>query len=320
MNNINKLYKIYDFITNNDISLKCDPSYQLIDNKIDKFIYSDEIIKFITNDCVINDPPETVTLENIIKNNNISNFYKNVCLLVPKDYLIDVNMDYYKMQLQKIDGMDGIVLCPEDYFKNMFCVSSNFYPSTGIAINETTVITSDHYNSNDVIIFADYIDLKNQNKNEFYISKKNIYFQKESYYYGNDNINGLGKIFTDREINNISKINIGSEISIKNSIFALGYPLGTSLKYHKLAKLTSKESKYSYRTTLNVYQNNSGSPVFDSTNSNLIGIITNAPDRQLLIEDRDCCFRSRNSCRELGLSTMVSIELLKSVATKLDDN
>jgi hypothetical protein len=303
-----KMYEIYDFIINSPLSQKCDALDSSLINDISlNKISPIQLSNFLKN-CGLNDPPDKITCSSI----NVSSLeaiIKNICLIVNKDSLLD-SIGFYWIKLKPLDGMNGIELCKEDYFKNLYAIPSTWYSSTGIAINDSTVITHDHYNPKDVFVFNDYIDWNNAEPKIIRINKNNVYCYKERYSARTQDQEQIGKIITRTKIKNIINIEIANKIDTTIVVYSLGYPLGTSLRFHKNSKLTHKESNYNFFTTLNVYQNNSGSPVFDSMTNKLVGIITNAPYRQMIVDKRDCCFRSRNTCRELGLSTMVSIELI----------
>lgn len=63
------------------------------------------------------------------------------------------------------------------------------------------------------------------------------------------------------------------EYKLKNPIYALGYPIGLPLKLATNASIKSKPDNLFVYTTLDTYHGNSGSPVFDKSTNEIIGIL-----------------------------------------------
>jgi S1-C subfamily serine protease len=65
-----------------------------------------------------------------------------------------------------------------------------------------------------------------------------------------------------------------SATSGKRKVYALGYPLGLPIKLSDNGTLTKDDRNVYAEATLDTYQGNSGSPVFDSSTQKVIGVLT----------------------------------------------
>lgn len=63
------------------------------------------------------------------------------------------------------------------------------------------------------------------------------------------------------------------DYEVESPIYALGYPVGLPLKLATNASIKSKPDNLFIYTTLDTYQGNSGSPVFDKSTNEIIGIL-----------------------------------------------
>jgi hypothetical protein len=63
------------------------------------------------------------------------------------------------------------------------------------------------------------------------------------------------------------------EYTLRNPIYALGYPMGLPLKLMTNASIKSIPDNFYVYTTLDTYHGNSGSPVFDKETNEIIGIL-----------------------------------------------
>lgn len=261
--------------------------------------YSQNSIDSFIAECEINDPPILPS----IKTYFYSKYINNVCLILEKNKLCQRGSMYYLVP-ESIDNKDGVILCQNDYFKNEKGLL-NTRAATGVAINDSIIVTIKHASSfidSLVFIFQDYIRFDRIIKDTVFIDPNNIYLAEPQ-----DSICDSFDCIMFLKVKNVKikkVVNIKIEkMDDSRKVFAMGYPLGTTLKIHTSGYAYFDSTQMSQVTTLNVYTHNSGSPVFDVKTNNLIGIVSNAPNCQIINRSGTCCYRSRNTCKRIGLSS-----------------
>jgi V8-like Glu-specific endopeptidase len=71
---------------------------------------------------------------------------------------------------------------------------------------------------------------------------------------------------------------------LSESVFTIGYPFGTPAKVSPNARVSiSNPAKQSYLTTLDVFEGNSGSPVFNLKNEVVGILIAGTPSSKVLV-------------------------------------
>lgn len=95
----------------------------------------------------------------------------------------------------------------------------------------------------------------------------------------------LDRKVVGQEVVTLSK----KKIATKKLIYIIGHPVGLSLKYSSEARVGSISEAY-FSADLNVYNGNSGSPVFDSKTHEVIGIVVRGHTRDFRLVES--CWRS----------------------------
>ncbi len=88
--------------------------------------------------------------------------------------------------------------------------------------------------------------------------------------------------------------------SVGDKVFSLGYPDGLAMKYSGLGKVSSVPYLKSFYTNLDVLYGNSGGPVFDLQNREVIGLVHNGVHDEYLQTPLGCFVSARPSEHSLG--------------------
>lgn len=99
-----------------------------------------------------------------------------------------------------------------------------------------------------------------------------------------------------------------SYLNYNSSVYMLGHPLGLPLTHTQPAPVTSIYSDYTFKTTLDSFAGNSGSPVINAKNGNVVGILTGGQE-DFPEEGKGCKKYSKHSS---GGETVTRINLIRN--------
>jgi hypothetical protein len=114
----------------------------------------------------------------------------------------------------------------------------------------------------------------------------------------------LDRKVKDQELATLSR----HEISVNQAVHVIGHPMGLPLKYAARAKVCNNNSKTYFTANLNIYNGNSGSPVFNSDTHEVIGIVVRGYNQYFRLK-RNCWVsidRTSIYCQEGAQCTRIS--------------
>lgn len=218
-----------------------------------------------------------------LSNNGIQNNAKWSVAFIKDEFLIDYSEDSFLIQDLPMTVGEGVKLCHCEKFLGQPMVVNR----SGVAVGENLILTAAH-------VKFDNIDFIKKHKVVFGFQKvdksQTSYLVDKSLVYDIDKIHDLHvnddyvviKVLGDFSHLKGSYPAVSSP-SISEPVYAIGYPgtyddngFGIPMKFSLNAtiKPNSDFSKNYFFADLDVFQHNSGSPVFSSKNHTLLGIVT----------------------------------------------
>ena len=193
---------------------------------------------------------------------------------------------------------------------NRLCRNEPFYEQQSLAscsaslVAEDIVLTAGHCLSKpgkcgEVSFVFGYFR-KDEGDRAEYVNTKDIYECKELLYQvGDEHSQGpdFALVRLDRTVEGRVPVEIrkGGAMKGGEAVFAIGYPKGLPAKLAHNAKVLGPSSADQYfRADLDMYQNNSGSPVFSSTGK-LVGILIGGAGEDFVLDRAKGCYVS-NRC------------------------
>jgi V8-like Glu-specific endopeptidase len=197
---------------------------------------------------------------------------ESVAMVVEKEKLSQLAKELYLLDTSKTLGK-SYGLCKDEAFYNQPIAGIG----TAFIISENTMITANHVFerplANYIVIFGYKILVAKTGVTDYYFDKKDIYFPK-SISKRNDELD-IVEFTVDRNFERpILEWENSSKLAIQNSeIYMMGYPSGLPIKVALNAAIEDGDHPYYYYTSLDSFQGNSGSPVFNFYTNKVIGIL-----------------------------------------------
>lgn len=209
---------------------------------------------------------------------------------------------------------------------------------TGFLVGPDLLVTAGHCITSDfackedykwIFEFRDDLILNSGIQNEVYISSKNVYGCKEIIHREYDYLNKLDfalirldKMVTDRPpltFRTTGKIEKGDELVM------LGYPVGMSQKVASKGFVIENENPIFFKTNLDSFSGNSGSPIFNKKTGLVEGILVRGEGDFVTDEVNDCerlhfCPENGEGCEgEDGTRITQVPELMKTLTPTTED-
>lgn len=221
-----------------------------------------------------------------------------------------------KIQIEA-DSLEGTI-CPEEKFSKDPSLS---YACTGFLVGPDLLVTAGHCsvnvgesrNETETYCQAftwlfDYrqdssgrVNLKEIPAENHYKCKKTIYAVREE----KPPYRDFALVQLDRPVKGRTPLKLSAEpLKTDEKLTMMGHPLGTPLKLSSNAKvLLNNPNRESFLTSLDAFEGNSGSPVFNQKNE-VIGILVGGTPSESLIEvpTRQC--RKYNRCDNNGANCL----------------
>lgn len=196
---------------------------------------------------------------------------QSVAMIIEKEKLNQITKDIYSIDISQKLGTT-YSLCPDEAFYNQPIVGAG----TAFIFSENSMLTAKHVFerplSDYVIVFGYQVEQANGVVETLY-DASNLYYPKEITFSDTD-LDAV--VFTvDRDFDRpVLEWEDSSLLSNKQpEIYMIGHPLGLPLKVAVNAGIEDQSHTLYYYTSLDSFQGNSGSPVFNFTTNKVIGIL-----------------------------------------------
>lgn len=183
---------------------------------------------------------------------------------------------------------------------------------TGFLVGEDLLVTAGHCVSNETICreeltwvfdFRDGLFLKNGRKDEIFIPSINIFACKELVLREYDYLNKIdfAIIRLEHKVLNrpILKIRTEGKLPDNANLYIIGHPLGVSMRFADNALVIKNSDPFFFKTNLDSFLGNSGSPIFNKDNGLVEGILVRG-ESDFQRDERENCERF-NFCPQDGL-------------------
>lgn len=202
---------------------------------------------------------------------------KSVGMIVSVDSL---DIGFLRTTIKAPSLKDNLNMCVSEKFVTRPSLSA----CTGFLVAPDVVATAGHCFQSEEdcatkkIIFD--VDSKNQNKNGYVVLSHNVYSCKEIITTELSDDHDFALIRLERASKRpVLKIN-RSKIQIADhaTVFMIGHPLGLPLILSKDASVSDNTNPSVFKTSLDSFEGNSGSPVFNSKSLEVEGILVNGQE------------------------------------------
>ncbi len=239
-----------------------------------------------------------------IKDQKIKELTKSTPALVRRNSMKKLANGDFKMIGPKFTG-NRFNFCTDAKFSdqphNANCsaalIDHNKILTAGHCIDK--VSTGGDYSSgpSDYYVVFDY-KRTSKNTNTYIIPKENVFKVKPKFPYYNFDFSKHDIDLTilelersvDVDLRKTLKVNTNYSYRTGNELFIVGYPLGLPLKYAEGGEITKnmQKKKNTFRTDLDIFSVNSGSPVFDKESNEIIGVLVRGTGANYTDYGRSC--------------------------------
>lgn len=196
---------------------------------------------------------------------------ESVAIIIEREKITQITATIYQLDIAtKLGSRFG--LCKDEAFFNQ--------PVTGVGtafvFSETTMLTANHVFERPLKHYVVVFGLKILNKQgvvDVFVNKGNIFYPKEIV--KRDWNLDVVEFRLDRTINRpLLPLANSKDIRVAESeVYMIGYPSGLPMKIAMNASITENDNPQFYYTSLDCFQGNSGSPVFDFYTHKVIGLL-----------------------------------------------
>ncbi len=198
-----------------------------------------------------------------------------VVCIISSENMLDKGNNTHELKVRSFGKALG--LCETEPFRDQPCIVGKM--GTGFLVRKNIVATACH-----CIMMGKHIS-----KLEFFFGFKMLDGKNTNIINNNEIYKGkkiIDKIFTpkgpdwalielDREVenHNIAKLRKTGKISYKQKVYIIGYPYGLPIKFSDGSWVTNNDNLDYFSANIDAYCGNSGSPVFNSDNHMVEGIL-----------------------------------------------
>lgn len=222
---------------------------------------------------------------------SIRNISESVAMVVERSNLIKISPTTYQLNVATSLG-NRYNLCHDQAFFNQRVVGVG----TAFITDKKQMITAAHVFPGplkDYAIVFGYHVINQLGTAETSIDAKNVYYPDKIIKRYDDL--DLVVFETDRELNRpVLAWEKSAALHNGNEIYMLGYPMGLPEKLAINADITDNANRYFFYTSLDSFQGNSGSPIFNFETHKIIGVLVSGMVDYELHGD---CYRT-TSCRQ----------------------
>ncbi len=211
--------------------------------------------------------------------------------LIKRSYLV-VSGSYYEVQGPSL--REGMKLCKSERFKGQkqagFC--------SGFLVEDDLVVTAGHCFKNitkecpQTRFVLDYL-VSSSDQEGSYVPKSSVFTCKEVLEKKVSEHSDFSLVRLDRPVKGrrLPRLRRRGSISVGAKVLAIGSPNGLPLKISRDA-VVNRVSKKSFTANLDVYNGNSGSPVYNQAEHWIEGILIDGADDYVYDRSHDC-YQSR---------------------------
>jgi V8-like Glu-specific endopeptidase len=216
---------------------------------------------------------------------------KSIVLIVSRNS-VEKNILFSRIHANNLDNPRGLNICQDEKFAAHHSVDS----CTGFLVAEDMIATAGHCISNqaecDGKLFAFNVQLSNENNNGHKVLNKNVYECSEvvTNVFDSEGAQDFAIIRLKKKVfgRKALKLRTNGFISSKDQVFMIGHPLGLPLVATNNAFVKETNLSHSFKATLDSFEGNSGSPVFNSKTFEVEGILVRGEEDFVHNESRQC--------------------------------
>jgi hypothetical protein len=246
----------------------------------------------------------------------ILNLKKSVALIFNSDDLITENNQLLIFANLLLDLPPvGMNICPNERYADHHAYKS---ACSGFLVGKDLLATAGHCMDNqfscDNQLIAFDVDADSEISRGFKTQEENIYHCKEivAHFKQKGSMKDYAVIRLDRETDRQPlKVRTSGKITTKDQVFLLGHPLGLPLVFSPSAEISDNSNPVYFKTRVNSFRGNSGSPLFNAKTFLVEGILVRG--------EEDLQFDEINQCQRYAkyLSTDVDFKLKGESVTRI---
>lgn len=220
---------------------------------------------------------------------------KSIAMVISKD-VVQKNFFSTKILAKNLSDEDGINLCPDERFAKHHSVNS----CTAFLIGEDLVASAGHCFLSEADCSSKLIAFnlleKNETKEGYQLLSQNVFECKEIVSQVQD-----GETLMDYAIIRLKKKAVGRKIlklrtmgaiTLRDKVFMIGHPLGLPQVITNSALVNDVSNPHFFKATLDSFEGNSGSPVFNSKTFEVEGILVRGEED--FVQDQSLqCYRDQ---------------------------
>jgi len=221
----------------------------------------------------------------------ISELSQSVALIVNKEMVTKKFLSSL-ISAKHLYDQDGTNICRDELFANHFSVNS----CTGFLISDDLLVSAGHcfMSQNDCanknIVFN--VRASNESINGYKVSSSSVYECKEilQSVFDSDGIQDYSVIRLKKKVvgRKPLKIRKNGKIHKSDKVFMLGHPMGMALVKTGDAFVNDDSLEHSFKATLDSFEGNSGSPVFNAKTFEVEGILVRGEEDFLKDPTLEC--------------------------------
>ena len=221
----------------------------------------------------------------------IAELSKSIALIISKD-VVEKKFFYSQINAKLLSDTDGINLCLDETFAKHHTVNS----CTGFLIGEDLVASAGHCFMSASDCTGKLIAFNVQSKNEieagYSVLNQNIYECSEiiSSVFDADGFQDYAVIRLKKKVFGAKPLKLRStgSITTNDQVFMIGHPMGLPLVSTNKALVNDISNSHFFKATLDSFEGNSGSPVFNSKTFEVEGILVRGEEDFLQDQSLQC--------------------------------
>jgi hypothetical protein len=222
---------------------------------------------------------------------NIAELSKSIALIISKD-VVEKKFFYSQINAKLLSDADGINLCLDEKFANHHTVNS----CTGFLIGEDLVASAGHCFMSaadcEGKLIAFNVQSKNEIKEGYSVLNQNMYECSEivNSVFDADGFQDYAVIRLKKKVFGAKPLKLRStgSITTNDQVFMIGHPMGLPLVSTNKALVNDISNSHFFKATLDSFEGNSGSPVFNSKTFEVEGILVRGEEDFLQDQSLQC--------------------------------